>query len=222
MNVEWVTVGPFQENSYLLSDPISQRGVLIDPGDEPSRIRDMLGEAKVTISAIWLTHGHLDHIGAVAAIKRVWDVPVLLHADDLRLYRRAAQQAAFYGLPFEQPEDPDRSIADSEVLMLGSSAFVVRHTPGHAPGHVVFVGDGIMIGGDLLFAGSIGRTDLPLSNPEAMEASLALVATLDPAIAVYPGHGPPTTIGAELASNPYLTHLHSVQEARVAPSQTSL
>jgi glyoxylase-like metal-dependent hydrolase (beta-lactamase superfamily II) len=90
------------------------------------------------------------------------------------------------------------------MLSLGAHRFVVRHTPGHAPGHVVFLGDGVMLGGDLLFAGSIGRTDLPLSDPTAMEESLSLVATFDPDVTVYPGHGPATSIGAELASNPFL------------------
>jgi hydroxyacylglutathione hydrolase len=207
MNVEWVTVGPFQENSYLLRDE-SGAGVLIDPGDEAPRIIRMVRAAGATIEAIWLTHAHLDHLGAIADIKRTWDVPVLLHPDDLPLYRRAAQQAAFYGLEFEQPPDPDRELLNGEQLMLGSARFAVRHTPGHSPGHVVFVTDGLMIGGDLLFAGSIGRTDLPFSNSDAMEASLATVAAFDPTMAVYPGHGPPTSIGAELATNPYLTDLH--------------
>lgn len=211
MKLEWVTVGPFQENSYLLGDPDSDRAVLIDPGDEPQRIAAMVRAAGSTVEAIWLTHAHLDHIGAVAALKRSWNVPVYLHPSDLPLFRRAGQQAALYGLSFEQPEDPDRSIADGDVLTLGRHRFVVRHTPGHAPGHVVFLGDGIMIGGDLLFAGSIGRTDLPFSNPDDMDASLSLVGAFDPATAVYPGHGPPTTIGAELASNPYLAHLHLAQ-----------
>jgi hydroxyacylglutathione hydrolase len=204
VNVEWVTVGPFQENSYVISDAATRRGVLIDPGDEASRILRMVRAAGVEIDAIWLTHAHLDHIGAVAAVKREWSVPVLLHRDDLVIYRRAAQQAALYGLPFEQPADPDGELAHGDVLHVGGATLSVHHTPGHAPGHVVFVGEGVMIGGDLLFAGSIGRTDLPLSNPEAMEISLGLVATFDPNLVVYPGHGPPTTIGTELATNPFL------------------
>ena len=204
MKVEWVTVGPFQENSYLVFDERTRRGVLVDPGDEPARIVGMVRAAGVDIDAIWLTHGHLDHVGAVAALKREWPVPVLLHPADLVLHRRAAQQAAFYGVPFEQPPDPDGELTDGETLQIGRERLTVRHTPGHSPGHVIFVGEKLVVGGDLLFAGSIGRTDLPLSNPDDMESSLALVASLDPDLIVYPGHGPPTRIGTELATNPFL------------------
>ncbi|MEX2178020.1 MAG: MBL fold metallo-hydrolase [Gemmatimonadaceae bacterium] len=210
MSVTWVTVGPFQENCYLVSDPAAHRGVLVDPGDEPARIMAMVADAGVTIDAIWLTHAHLDHVGAIAPLRRQWggNVPVLLHAADLVLYRRAAQQAAQYGLSLQQPGDPDGELSDGDAVTVGGLRFTVKHTPGHAPGHVVFLGDDVLLGGDLLFAGSIGRTDLPLSDPRAMEASLALVATFAPDIVVYPGHGPPTTIGAELAGNPFLHQLH--------------
>ena len=204
MKIDWVTVGPFQENSYLVSDPSTRRGVLVDPGDEAPRIISMVRAIGVTPDAIWLTHAHLDHVGAIAALKREWNIPVLLHKADLGIYRRAAQSAAKYGYELEQPPDPDGELADGQELSLGVHRFVVRHTPGHAPGHVVFLGDGVMLGGDLLFAGSIGRTDLPLSDPTAMEESLSLVATFDPDVTVYPGHGPATSIGAELASNPFL------------------
>jgi glyoxylase-like metal-dependent hydrolase (beta-lactamase superfamily II) len=184
---------------------------LIDPGDEAPRIIRLVQTSGLTPEAIWLTHAHLDHIGAVAEIVNMWHLPVFLHPDDLTLYHRAKQQAAFYGLPFTEPPDPDRLLADGDELALGKHKFTVRHTPGHSPGHVVFLGERTMLGGDLLFAGSIGRTDLPFSSPEAMDASLSLVATFDHEIAVYPGHGPPTSIGAELATNPYLVNVHPVQ-----------
>ena len=211
MKVEWVTVGPFQENSYLVQDPASGHAILIDPGDEAARIISMIRGAGVKLDAIWLTHAHIDHVGAIVAVKREWDVPVYLHPDDLVLFRRASQQAAFYGLQIEQPADPDRGLADGDELSVGGTRFSVHHTPGHSPGHVVFLADGVMLGGDLLFAGSIGRTDLPLSDSDAMEASLNHIATFDANTIVYPGHGPPTTIGAELATNPFLAATRTSQ-----------
>ena len=205
MKIDWVTVGPFAENSYLVADPAAGRAVLVDPGDEAPRVVDMVRKAGMSLEAIWLTHAHLDHVGAVQGVRRAWNVPVHLHAADLPLYRRAAQQAAFYGLAFEQPDDPDVEIIDGQRMSVGSLTFEARHTPGHSPGHIVFLGEGLMLGGDLLFAGSIGRTDLPFSSPEQMESSLAMLSTFDPNTVVYPGHGPPTSIGAELATNPFLT-----------------
>jgi hydroxyacylglutathione hydrolase len=204
VKIDWVTVGPFQENAYLIADESSRTGVLVDPGDEGDRILAMVDRLGVRVEAVWLTHAHLDHIGAVSAIRRRWPVPVLLHPDDLVIYRRGAQSAARYGLPFDQPLDPEGTLADGQTVSVGGLSFTVHHLPGHAPGHVVFVGGGVMIGGDLLFAGSIGRVDLPLSDPEAMESSLAKVASFDPDLVVYPGHGPPTNIATELASNPFL------------------
>src|SRR4051794_27867690 len=177
MKVDWVTVGPFQENSYLLTDLVTRHGILVDPGYEASRIIEMVRLAGATVDAIWLTHAHLDHVGAVAEIKRTWSVPVYLHSDDLVLYRRAAEQAAFYGIPLEQPDDPEHTLSDGDLLSIGTRQFRAHHTPGHSPGHVVFVSDKVMIGGDLLFSGSIGRTDLPLSDPDAMDASLQHIAT---------------------------------------------
>jgi glyoxylase-like metal-dependent hydrolase (beta-lactamase superfamily II) len=130
---------------------------------------------------------------------------VFLHPADTPLFAAGERQAAFYGLPFEQPQPPDRSFADGDRVRVGSIEFDVMHTPGHSPGLVVFHGNGVLIAGDLLFAGSIGRTDLPLSNPADMEASLGRVMrdVLDDVI-VHPGHGPSTSVGQERATNPFL------------------
>jgi hydroxyacylglutathione hydrolase len=199
------TVGAFQENSYLVVDPTTKRGVLVDPGAEADELIEMVRQSGSTLEAIWLTHAHIDHIGAIAEVKRVWNVPVYLHPADQPLYDRGAMQAAVYGVPFEQPAAPERALADGDVLTLGNLTFDVLHVPGHAPGHVVFVGHGQMIGGDLLFAGSIGRTDLPFSDPDRMTESLDRVAGLPENTVVHPGHGPSTTIGRERATNPFLT-----------------
>lgn len=204
MRIASETVGPFQENVYLVTDDAARRAVLIDPGDEPARLLEMIGRAGAELDAIWLTHAHLDHVGAINAVRRVHPVPVYLHPLDRPLYDRAAEVAAMYGLPFDQPEPPDRELAEGDTLSVGALRFQVLHVPGHAPGHVLFHGHGVVLGGDLLFHGSVGRTDLPFSDSDAMEASLARVSTLPAETQVYPGHGPPTTIGAELADNPFL------------------
>lgn len=199
------TVGPFQENSYLVVDESTNRAVLIDPGEEPKRLIAMVRASKATLEAIWLTHGHLDHIGGIAGVLREWKVPVHMHPNDLPLYALGAESAAGYGVPFEQPADPDHALSDGDTLTVGSLAFDVILTPGHSPGHVILKHGNTIFGGDLLFAGSIGRTDLPLGDPAQMEQSLARICEFDDATAVHPGHGPSTTIGAERATNGFLT-----------------
>lgn len=211
MKISRLTVGPFEENCYLVVDESDRRGVLIDPGDEANRIIGMVRESGAELEAIWLTHAHIDHIGAVAAVKREWDVPVYLHAADTPLYAAGATQASFYGLDFEQPDPPERTLVDGDRVRVGRVEFDVLHTPGHSPGLVVFHGNGVLFGGDLLFAGSIGRTDLPLSSPSDMEASLARVMRqLADEVVVHPGHGPVTWIGRERATNPFLNGLARV------------
>lgn len=205
MKVDGRTVGAFQENSYLIVDETTTRAVLIDPGAEPEALIAMVEASGATLDAMWLTHGHLDHIGGIEGVRAKWPVPVHLHPLDLPIYMNGSRSAAVYGVPFDQPAPPDAELANGQQITVGSLTFDVVHVPGHAPGHVVFARDGVVFGGDLLFAGSIGRTDLPLSNPAHMETSLQRIAEFDDDVVVYPGHGPPTTIGRERATNPFLT-----------------
>jgi hydroxyacylglutathione hydrolase len=207
MNVASVTVGPFAENCHLVIEEESRRAVLVDPGDEGARIVRFVQQANARPEAIWLTHAHLDHIGGIAAVLREWKVPVYLHPLDRPLYDRGAQQAAAYSIPFESPPAPDRELAEGDVLELGALRFEVLHLPGHAPGHVAFHGHGMLFSGDVLFAGSVGRTDLPLSNSRQLGLSLERLAALPPETKVFAGHGPGTTIGEELRTNPFLTGL---------------
>lgn len=207
MKIQVFVVGAFQENCYLLSDEASGRAVLVDPGDEGDALVTAVRDAGLTLEAIWLTHAHLDHIGGIAAVTRAWDVPVYLHPADLPVYAYGPKAAAMYGLPFELGPQPNRVLQEGDRLSLGSLQFDVWHMPGHAPGHVVIHGHGVAFVGDVLFAGSVGRTDLPLSDGAAFQHTLERIATLPGETVVFPGHGPETTIADEVASNPFLTGL---------------
>ncbi|HEY1952544.1 MAG TPA: MBL fold metallo-hydrolase [Gemmatimonadaceae bacterium] len=204
MNIETITVGAFQENCYLVVDEQANRAVIVDPGGEGERVVEAIENSGAELEAIWITHAHVDHVGAIAAVKRKWDVPVYLHPADRRLYEAASRQAEVYGIPFEEPPPPDRDFSDGQQLTVGASELMVMHAPGHAPGHVVIHGEGIALVGDCLFAGSIGRTDLPFSNPPQLAATLEKIAALPPDTVVYPGHGVETTIAEERRTNPFL------------------
>lgn len=204
MNVQTLTVGAFQENSYLVVDDRTRRAVIVDPGSEGDRLVEAIDKSAAMLEAIWITHAHVDHVGAIASVKRRWDVPIYLHPLDRRLYDAASLQAQVYGVPFEEPPPPDREFADGQQLRLGDAELSVMHAPGHSPGHVVIHGRGIAFVGDCLFAGSIGRTDLPFSNPPQLAASLQRISALAPETLVYPGHGIDTTIAQERLSNPFL------------------
>ena len=200
-----LTVGPFQENTYVVVDDATNRAVLIDPGDEAERIIRAVEQTGVQLDAIWLTHAHIDHIGGIVGVRERWPVPVHMHADDLPVFDRGTEQAALYDLAFEQPERPEIMLAGGDIVRVGNLEFEVMHTPGHAPGHVIYKHGDTVFGGDLLFAGSIGRTDMPFCDPRQMEESLARICELDDATIFHPGHGPHTTIGRERATNAFLT-----------------
>ena len=204
MIVTGITVGAFQENCYLVSDPESAAMAVVDPGSDADAIIAEVERLGKTPEAIWITHAHVDHIGAIAPVKRRWNVPVWLHPLDEPLYRVGGRQAQLYGIPYDEPPSPDRQFAEGDKLTLGGLELSVMHCPGHAPGHVVIHGHGNALVGDCLFAGSIGRTDLPFSNPADLEASLRRLIQLPPETVVHPGHGDSTTIGEERISNPFL------------------
>jgi len=204
VTVETFVTGPFQENCYLVIDEVTRQAAIVDPGDDALVLVAAIRRAGVELQAIWLTHAHLDHIGAVAAIRREFDVPIFLHPADLPLYRNGARQAEYYGLAFELPPDPPPPPRAGMSLPLGGLSFEVLHAPGHAPGHVVIHGHGVALVGDCLFAGSIGRTDLPLADGAELARSLSRITALPPETRVLPGHGPVTTIEEELRTNPYL------------------
>jgi hydroxyacylglutathione hydrolase len=205
LTVRPANVGPLEENAYLVIDPETRDAVYVDPGDEGDRLVDLLRASDATLRAIWLTHGHVDHIGGIAALRRAYDVPIYLHPADRPVYDSAAEFAEELGLPFEVPPAPDQDLTEGQRLTVGAAAFDVVYVPGHAPGHVAFIGPGIVFPGDLIFAGSIGRTDLPYGDPARMLESLERVAQWDPSLVLYPGHGRSTTVAQELRFNPFLS-----------------
>lgn len=199
-----LSTGPLQENALLVAGADDQ-GFLFDPGDDASRILALVRATGVTVQAILLTHAHFDHIGAVQPVREALKVPVYLHPADLPLYRLGADSAGRWGLPFTQPADPEHPIAQGQAFTAGDLKLIARELPGHAPGHVVFVGDGFVIAGDTLFAGGIGRTDLPGGNhPQLLAGIRQELFTLPGDTYVYPGHGGYTTIDREKRSNPFL------------------
>lgn len=188
----------------MVVDESSRQAALVDPGDEAPRLLAALEAAGAELQAIWVTHAHVDHVGAIAAVKRAHDVPVYLHPLDMPLYNSASRHGLVFGVTVEDPPPPERSFSEGDVLELGSLRFSVMHAPGHAPGHVVIHGHGVAFVGDCLFAGSVGRTDLPLSDGHQLARTLEALAALPDKTVIYPGHGPKSTIGRERVENPFL------------------
>jgi glyoxylase-like metal-dependent hydrolase (beta-lactamase superfamily II) len=204
MRIEVLTVGPLEENCYLVIDEATNRAVLIDPGDEPERILDALHDSGATLEGVWLTHAHFDHLGALAGVLRAHPVPVHMHPLDAPLHARAVDSALRYGVRIETPPPADSDLAEGDRVKVGSQELSVMHVPGHAPGHVAFYDHTAVFGGDCLFAGSIGNTSIEFGDRDTLDASLSRLVALGDELTVYPGHGRATTIGRERASNPFL------------------
>lgn len=208
MKIRTFTGGGFGENAYLAVCDSSSSCVAIDPGSgAPELVRAVEVEG-LTLEAILLTHAHLDHIEGVSDVRAFAPaIPIWLHPADLGLYRGVQQQAAMFGLRATPQPDPTHEIVPGEAISFGSSHFEVRFTPGHAPGHVVFVSPDhdLAVVGDVVFQGSIGRTDLPGGDYRTLMASIRdEILTLPDSTVLYPGHGPPTSVGAERVGNPFL------------------
>jgi len=205
MKIEMLTVGPLEENCYLVIDESTNRAVLIDPGDEPERILEALHDSGATLESIWLTHAHFDHVGGLAGVLLAHPVPVHMHPLDQPWHARAVDSALRYGFVIDAPPPADRALAEGDRVSVGTQTLSVMHVPGHAPGHVAFYNEDLVFGGDCLFAGSIGRSDLEYGDRETLDASVARIIALGDELTVYPGHGPATTIGRERRTNPFVT-----------------
>jgi hydroxyacylglutathione hydrolase len=210
VRVTALELGPFAARCVVLSGGGPGPGLVIDPGFEPEAILVELGRQRVTPTAIVLTHAHLDHAWGVAAVASAFPgAGVLLHRDDLPLYRDLALQAKMFGFPPPATVEPTGFLSEGDRVPIGGETLLVRHTPGHSPGHIVLIDEDpeapVAIVGDVLFAGSVGRTDLWGGSFPQLERSIRQVLySLPDHTRVVCGHGPDTTIAAEKATNPFV------------------
>lgn len=208
LKVTYFPLGPVQTNCYFVADK-DQNCLVIDPGEESEKIIRYIEEEGLKPVAIFLTHGHFDHIGAVDAVRDAFKVPVYIHEKEQHTLTDPARNGSsrYPGLPLVKNRPADNLIAAGGQMDIGPFTFDMRDTPGHSPGSLSFVfeEDGFAIVGDTLFQGSVGRTDLPGGDTETLlQAIHDELLTLDEEMIVYPGHGGPTTIGEEVRTNPFL------------------
>jgi hydroxyacylglutathione hydrolase len=206
MIMHTLVLSPAQTNCYLVADELTRQAVVIDPSWSADLILAEARSANLTIELILITHGHFDHIGAAAAVHEATGAPIVAHAREVDLLR-ADGGAARFGFKIRSVPAPDRLVQHGEVIVLGALSFEVRFVPGHTVGHVAYIehAQHAAFVGDVLFAGSIGRTDLPGGDYNTLIASITdQLLTLPDEFVVYSGHGPPTTIGAERMTNPFL------------------
>ena len=224
MIIETFITTPFQQNTRILACEETRKAVCVDIGDSAQIIANFINRNHLDLQAIALTHAHLDHIGGVSDLHKLFpETEIILHSDDEDLYYGLPEQPLFMGIPREQlkalgleyevPPTLTRKWQDGEVYAVGKLKFKVLHCPGHTPGHVVFVEETLrkVFAGDCLFAGSIGRTDLPGGNFEQLINSINnKILTLGEDFTVYTGHGEETNIGREKATNPFLTGVYQI------------
>lgn len=205
MNIETVIVGPLETNCYLVSCPKTFACAVVDPGAEPDRIIAAVHRLGLKPALILNTHGHFDHVGANRDIKDAFNVPLAIHALDNPMLELAGRLEMSFVLEAKDSPPADFFLQDKAQIPFGESQLEVLHTPGHSPGSVCLLGDGFLLSGDTLFNEGVGRTDLPGGSARDLKSSLrSKILILPPKTRVLPGHGPRTTVGQEIASNPFL------------------
>jgi hydroxyacylglutathione hydrolase len=207
--VRGFTGGVFAQNTYLVSCARTSAGILVDPGAATEEALKQARAHGITIEQIVLTHAHVDHVEGLALAKTETGAPIHLHSADLPLYGAAPMQAEMFGLRMEPLPPVDAALEAGGEIRFGECALAVRFAPGHAPGHVILVGDGMAVVGDVIFAGSIGRTDLFGGSLQTLMRSIReQVLTLPDETTLHTGHGPDTTVGHERRTNPFVTGVY--------------
>ena len=198
-------VGPLQVNCYIIADEKTKEAVVIDPGDDAQDILGIIRKKGLTVKYIVNTHAHFDHVGGNEELKEATGAEILLHEADAALLGSTSGQARTFGMNAPASPKADRYVKHGDVITAGEVSLAVLHIPGHSPGGICLVEQGMVFTGDALFAGSIGRTDLPGGSHMALIGAIkAILLTLPDDTKVYPGHGPESTIGEEKRENPYL------------------
>ncbi|MBF0563872.1 MAG: MBL fold metallo-hydrolase [Nitrospirae bacterium] len=196
-----LVVGPLEVNCYIVTDESTKDTAIVDPGDEPDRLLDYINENALITRYIICTHTHFDHIGAIPELKEATKATLIIHKEDLSIYDMAKDMANFWGHQLGPLPRPDLLVSEGDLIPLGSYTFKVLHTPGHTPGGMCLLADGVLISGDTLFAGSVGRTDFPGGSMSQLKSSFRRLLTLPGETRVLPGHGPATTIADEVKDN---------------------
>jgi len=205
MIIKKLTVGPIMANCFILGCEKTKEAVVIDPGDEADRILWALSELGLTVKYIINTHGHFDHVGGNKEIKEATGADILINSFDAPMLSQLSAAAASFGLSVKNSPPPDQTLEDGDTISFGTITLKVIHTPGHSQGGIALFTDGNLFVGDTLFAGSIGRSDLPGGDLHTLISSIRnKLFVLDDDVRVFPGHGPETTIGQEKRTNPYV------------------
>lgn len=204
MLIHTFVTGPLETNTYLVADRATSEALVIDPGGDPDEILAFLAKERLRLRQIVNTHGHFDHVSGNRALKSATGAALLVHEADVPMLVEAAAHARLFMMRAENSPPPDTVLADREEIKVGSVVLRVVHTPGHSPGGITLLAGGVAFCGDLVFFGSVGRTDLPGGSERTLLDSIRRhILTLPDETVLYPGHGPETTVGQEKRQNPF-------------------
>jgi glyoxylase-like metal-dependent hydrolase (beta-lactamase superfamily II) len=207
--VQTLTVGPLQMNAYLIWSAATSEAILVDPGAEPETLRSAVVATGCRLQYLLCTHGHFDHVGAATELQQTWDLPLRCHRADEPIIAAMPQVQSAYGFPSSGLPRLAPDLDQGQEIPFAGGGLTVRHVPGHSPGHVMFVLPDVALVGDCIFLGSVGRTDLPGGSFAALAQSIRQeIYTLPDAVRLLPGHGPPTTVGQEKNTNPFVNPRH--------------